>query len=385
MSEVSRETLALISRIYDGAMASGQWTDILEEISIHLNGLGSAIYYEDAQHSELDMGISTGSHFWQNGNIDKYVAGPASEEPVARLLRYVKPHEIITSESIPFKEKIRIAPFAMKMWKTFGIRALAAAQLDATGAWFNCITVQYDGKHGPMQSDENRRLATLIPHIAKSLEISRPMVLLKQRFNAVLESLDHFHVGVLILDKSFTVVISNVTAQAILEQNDGIRLNVQGIPEVAREPEQAQLLAALKQVMETSKGQSKAEGRLMSIPRRSGKDAFLLEVAPLTDSGQELTPDFQGAILFMIDPVESGKVSTAGMSKIYGLTVTESVICELLVKGHSNREMADIRNVSPETVKTQVQSTMKKTGVANRSSLVRLALSINLPIDKADN
>ncbi len=87
-------------------------------------------------------------------------------------------------------------------------------------------------------------------------------------------------------------------------------------------------------------------------------------------------------MIFAIDPEEPGKVSTKGMEALYSLTASEASVCRYLVEGFSNPEIAEKRNVSPETVKSQVQSALRKTGTANRSELIRLALSINLPVDK---
>jgi len=69
-----------------------------------------------------------------------------------------------------------------------------------------------------------------------------------------------------------------------------------------------------------------------------------------------------------------------GLQALYDLTATEIVVLELLVAGKSNHDIADIRGVSPETVKTQTRSVFAKLAVRNRAELVRRVLAINLPI-----
>jgi DNA-binding CsgD family transcriptional regulator len=120
---------------------------------------------------------------------------------------------------------------------------------------------------------------------------------------------------------------------------------------------------------------------LVTVPRRSGRAAFLLEVAPLTDAGKEIGDSFTGCIVYMIDPSRPPRVSTDGMQQVFGLSDVEAAVCRLLIDGRTNAEIADIRGVSTETIKSQLKSLMNKTGVDGRVPLVRLALSVNLPID----
>ena len=88
--------------------------------------------------------------------------------------------------------------------------------------------------------------------------------------------------------------------------------------------------------------------------------------------------------MFVIDPMRTDVVSTEGIQALYNLTGSESEICRLIVEGLGTREVAEARNVGQETVRTHVKRLLGKTGTKNRAQLVRLALSVNLPIDKGD-
>lgn len=54
----------------------------------------------------------------------------------------------------------------------------------------------------------------------------------------------------------------------------------------------------------------------------------------------------------------------------HGLSVAESEVLFLLLRGYKNEEIADIRNVSLNTVKTQVAQIYSKTGFSGRSKLI---------------
>ena len=86
-------------------------------------------------------------------------------------------------------------------------------------------------------------------------------------------------------------------------------------------------------------------------------------------------------MVFVIDPMHSAVVSTAGMREIYNLTKAESEVCRLIAQGRGTQEIADLRNVTTETARTYVKRILEKTGTKNRVQLVRLALTVNLPIE----
>jgi DNA-binding CsgD family transcriptional regulator len=381
MESVTPQTLALIGRIYDACLSSDQWPSILDEVAECHGAMSSVLFYHDSCHPEFLPGLMEYSSFWHQDVLQDYLAEVHEEEPSARLLRDTEARTIITSESIPLKEKMRIAGYALKMWRKFGIRALAAARLNDSAAWFDYVALQFDSAHGPLRPDEARSLQLVLPHLAKAMEISRPLSLLEKRFNAVLGALDRFQVGVIVLSANGRKVLANAAAQSLLDMADGMSLDPSGRLRLIDSTAQARLAHAIEEASATARAEGTRPGALVTVPRRSGRDAFLLEIAPLTDAGSEIGAGFAGCILYMIDPSQPPRVSTDGIQQIFGLSDAEAAVCRLLIDGHTNAEIADIRGVSTETIKSQLKSLMNKTGVEGRVQLVRLALSVNLPVD----
>ena len=52
-----------------------------------------------------------------------------------------------------------------------------------------------------------------------------------------------------------------------------------------------------------------------------------------------------------------------------------------MAEGNKIEQVAEMRSVSPLTVRTQVRDIFSKTGVSSQAELVRLAVSVNLPVD----
>lgn len=62
---------------------------------------------------------------------------------------------------------------------------------------------------------------------------------------------------------------------------------------------------------------------------------------------------------------------------VFSRTKTESELAVLIADGLTNREIADRRSRSVETVNVQVKSLLSKTQCANRTQLVRLLMSFS--------
>lgn len=218
-----------------------------------------------------------------------------------------------------------------------------------------------------------------------ALEIAHPVAPIEQRFRAVLDAFDHMHLGVMILSSYGAVVCRNLAAQRILEQNDGLYLDAARGLASPHAPTQAHLAHALEASSYTAGAEPDSHaGALVPVPRKSGEAPYLVEFTPLSDEFGGTGEGFRGAMAFLIDPSDATRFSTRGLKALYTLTDAESEICGLIVDGLTNQEIAVARHVSPETVKSHVHTLLKKTGTANRSALVRLAVTVSIPSDPAE-
>jgi DNA-binding CsgD family transcriptional regulator len=105
-----------------------------------------------------------------------------------------------------------------------------------------------------------------------------------------------------------------------------------------------------------------------------------VEVCPLRDAAGELERRFLGSLVCIIDPDATRDLSSAGLAKMFKLSSAEMAVCDELLRGRTARDIADIRAVAHDTVRSQVKTLYAKAGVANRVELIRLAIATNPPI-----
>ena len=118
----------------------------------------------------------------------------------------------------------------------------------------------------------------------------------------------------------------------------------------------------------------------MHAERASGKRAVLIEVAPLSDGLREIQLGFQGALIYLIDPENPVPIIIERLAVSCGLSEAESAVCERVAHGWKNSDIAEDRNVSLDTIKSQIASVFSKAKVSNRSELIRLILKTSPPV-----
>lgn len=110
--------------------------------------------------------------------------------------------------------------------------------------------------------------------------------------------------------------------------------------------------------------------------RKKASHPLLIEISPFDERQFTGKKTFDRAFVTFNNPDVVRTFSIERTAAVFGLTLAESVICGMLVEGKTSPEMAKIRRVSTETIKTQVKSVFVKTRCKRRSELIRLVTTM---------
>ena len=233
-----------------------------------------------------------------------------------------------------------------------------------------------------MSEDEAAISQIFLPHFTKTLEINRPFALLQRRFQAILSVLDHMKIGVVIVNRHNDILIKNQEAENALIADNGLALSRDQKINL-RSPEQMAALNA--RILDASNMQQPTKSdTIMTVNKRDDSLPWILEIIPLSNLSGDMEASFQGAAIFITDPDREDVISTKGMEALFNLTPAESEVCALLTRGMKIEDVAESRNVSTATVRSQVKDLFSKTNSNSQIDLVRLALKVNLPVDHPD-
>ncbi len=378
--QVSKAHLDFIPRIYNTVVNSDAWVETLNEFAYHCGASASTVIFADRVNPEL-----VGQHISTLFNVDEFEDYKSKfstniAEAVSHLMEF-SVHTWVPDE-IGFRRKAEEIPANIYMAEHFGVFRRTAARLNNTPIWTDCICVNYDKQRDNMSLEEDNISQFFLPHFSKCVELNRPFQLLKKRFNAILSVLDKLRIGVCILNTDGNILISNQRAEAILDAGNGLSQSKSGkllTNTPTGQDHLNQIITTASDPMAISDSTAK-----MTVAKRKGHLPWLLEAFPVSDLEGSIDSAFSGAVIFIIDPEQRDVVSAEGMQLLFGLTDAENEVCKLLAQGQKIEDIGEARNVSPVTVKRQVSNLFTKTDTNSQTDLIRLALKVNLPVDRSD-
>jgi len=202
------------------------------------------------------------------------------------------------------------------------------------------------------------------------------------RLNAVLCALDKIEVGLCILDVKSTVVIKNSEAQRLLKSHRSIAVSDDNKFICS----DSQLNLELRRVIQLigSFGRANADlyDPVIIIRNKNDSKSLLIEVSALSGTAGPYNGEAELVLLMLVDLLRPKPLSIGRAISVYGLTDAEATICQLLIEGNTTSQMAVIRCVSVETVRSQIKSILRKTQCTRRVDLIsrvfNLAPSIRL-------
>lgn len=260
----------------------------------------------------------------------------------------------------------------------FGIRRKIAARLSDNRRYIDAVGFHFPAVWEKPAEIHHRNLAQLVPHVAKAVEMGNLYDKLQKQHAAVLTALDHVGIGLVVLAPTGHVIVSNLEAKRILESGHGIRHSVENKLVYDTSANTVQLNNSIRDAA-ISKQQTVAE-RILSLRKTKDANPLIIEISPLRDHLQEINASTDSVLVQLIDVDCHQHCVADAFVKAFGLTDAEAAVTQLVLEGMTNQEIADSRNTSAQTVKSQISSLMRKAGVQSRVQLVRLVLKTDPPI-----
>ncbi len=380
---MSLHALSNLPTIYDSAVDVGNWGETLEASARNMGAKGALILMVE-KTTEGAFQVGHFSNIWSRAPERAVMYNQKYahyERPVWEALS-VKPKQslILSTDFWADEPDIRNRPDYKFLSEAVGICHKCAARLNDNKSWFDSLVIHFDESLDDIPIAAIEAINILLPHVAKSIELGRAFELLKSSYQAVLTALDYVDIGMCIVLGDGTVVVRNDEAARILDMRDGLSLGKNRHFNCRDLDIQGLLKASIEAVSETARGESNESEVLFSIKRHSGRHPFLIELAPLRDFAAEIDTNLHGALVTIVDPESTSPVNIDRLSFAYQLTQAESDVCRYLVDGWANSSIAEERGVGIETIKTQVNTIMRKTGTRKRSELIRLALKTSPPV-----
>ena len=220
---------------------------------------------------------------------------------------------------------------------------------------------RYDEKHA-FTSQDQALIKALLPDLQRVARATYSFRHAYIRRNILNEALSGLSDAIVIMDRYGNHIFSNdMVRDAFFAAAPN---------ETARVPWRSR---KLEQIFTDLSNQALASmNTVHSEIRRDAQEPFLVEVAPLPASVAQTENYFhEHCVITIKDPVRPLAVREDNLKKLYDLTPSEIDIALALFQGLTTKQVADRREVSGETVRSQVKVIYQKMRVSSRSELSR--------------
>jgi PAS domain-containing protein/DNA-binding CsgD family transcriptional regulator len=363
-SDASRRT---ISTIYDAALIPNLWPAALDLAVDSVGGVGAAYYFWNKRTGQVEWLSMSGPLVDTTADYASYYCAldpyrPMFETvPSGRLLR--------------LRECVPEALLRRNEW--YNDYLLEGGIDDGVGArlFENRSHAVYFGIHHgidqpPFATDRPAAVRALVKPLRQAARLHLELHNLGWKSAVAVRALDQLGAAVIIADSDGRVIQTNRAAERVLQRGDGLTIS-NGKLGALHVSDSGRLEASIAAAAAEQKTPA-VIGR-MRVRRPDGRLPYILTVAPL---GADLTVYGRPlAMIVLTDPDECSP-SERDLAELFGLSPAESRLAIALLTGKKLTEVAMDFGVRITTLRTQLSSILRKTGVTRQVDLIRLLSNV---------
>lgn len=231
---------------------------------------------------------------------------------------------------------------------------------------------------GNFSCQDRALMAMLLPHLKLSVHLHSQLDIIETERKFYAGAVDRMLVGSVILDETGAIMKTNSVADAILEENDGIRRVPDGL-KASYQQEDRDLQQLVKVALSAATKWKPTMAEAMAVTRPSGRAKLSVVVRAMPLNAWSEGKHRPSVAVFLRDPERKSMASQEIVQELFDLTPAEAGLTMLLANGLTLEEAADDLGIRKNTVRAHLRSIFSKTGVTRQTMLVRLILgSISL-------
>ncbi|WP_162854574.1 helix-turn-helix transcriptional regulator [Sphingobium estronivorans] len=214
---------------------------------------------------------------------------------------------------------------------------------------------------------ERRWVEKILPHLRQALEIYQRLELSRSERAVMIDAVEQFAVGTVLLDSAFGVLKINEVAASILAEADGLALTDGRIllPDADADRQFRAVLAEVR-------GAPAGSRKLFAVERPSGRGDVMVIAQPVPTPGFMHAGAVPAVALLITDPARKRRIDGPTLCRQFALTPTEGAIAAALANGASVGEAAQELGIADNTVRAHLRSIFSKLGVNRQLQLVHL-------------
>jgi DNA-binding CsgD family transcriptional regulator/PAS domain-containing protein len=365
----------LIGHIYDAALNSALWVDVLARVGEFVGGEAGGILFKDS--------ISKVSVPYYHFGVDPhyvqiYAQTHSKFDPMSTLPFFDVEQIVSVPELVPIDE-YRQGRFFSEWMQPQGWTDAASVVLDKSESGCSIVAILRSKARGMVDDEMRRRMALVVPHLRRAVLIGNLIDLRQSEAATFADLLDGLSAGLFLVAADGRIVHANAAAHGMLSGGDLLR-SISG--RLVTHNHQAD--GVLHETFAAaSKGDTGVGASSTALPlTTAGGERYVAHVLPMTSGARRFAGVAYAATaaVFVRKAAMETPSAPEVIAKTFNLTPTELRVLLAIVEVGGIPEVAAALGVADSTIKTHVGRLFEKTGGSRQADLVKLVAGYSTPL-----
>ena len=365
----------LVGDIYDAALDSAQWTNVLTRVADFVGGQAGGIISNNSMRKRSSVLYHFGI---EQRYLQLYAETYWQLDPVQALFsRNVE--QVVCISDLVLYDEFRRGRFYHEWARPQGWVDAAHAVLEKSATDWVYLSVIRSEANGMVDEEMRRRMGLVVPHVRRAARIGKTVDLRQGQVAKFANILDGLSVSIFLVGAGGRIVHANAAGQCILNAGDVLRTTDSRLTSSDAQIDQAlgETFAAAD-YDDTVLG---TKGIAVPLTTRDGEH-YVVHMLPLTSGKRSIASMLCGAVAALF--IRKAEMETPSLptliSKTFGLTPAESRVLLAIVEVGGIPEVAEALGVAATTVKTHLRRVFEKTGTGRQADLVKLVAGFCNPL-----
>jgi DNA-binding CsgD family transcriptional regulator len=364
----------LIANIYDAALDSALWPEVLVTIGEFVGAYGGGIISKDsvtkASTVHYDFGVDP--RF-----VQIYSQTHSKFDPVSTLPIFDVEQIVSLPELEPYDEFCE-GRFFLEWMRPQGLVDAANSVLEKSTFGCSFLTILRNEASGIVDHEMRQRMALVVPHVRRAVLIGQVIDLKQAETATFADMLDALSAGMFLVATDGRIIHTNAVGRSMLITGNFLR-SIYGRL-VTCEKHVDKILRETFAIASVSDAGIVGKAIVLPLTTPSG-ERYVMHVLPLTSGarrGVGKDHSATAAVFVRRAALESSSAAEV-IARMYKLTPTELRVLLGIIEVGGVPEVAAALGVADSTVKTHVGHLFEKTSTSRQADLIKLVAGFVTP------
>lgn len=357
-----------IDLIYEAAVDSGKLPEALDTLSKATNSLCATYFDWNVRQNRLGTFVA-GSEY---GGDDQYRAYYNTLDPRRPLTEALPVGGILRCHQTIDDEFVSTSEFYQEFSLKHGRRYLMSCHLTKSDTKSVRAVLHRTSDQGPFTEADVAQFEMFAPHLRRAAQLQERLAASEAALRQSESAWNLLPFGMIMVGTGGRVCAANRAAEMIIRTNDGLAIRHEKLSAV--EPHAATALNAALRAATDPEARGGRRGTTLTLARTTGRQAYWATVAPLPCAAQ--VGSVPTGVVLITDPERMHVPAESQLATLFQMTTAEANVALALCRGERVEDIAQERNVSVGTVRSQVKAVLRKTETDRQADLVRSLLAI---------